>query len=76
MSELGITPDAASVARHYSGLIDGFVLDAADADQARGLDLPTLVVNTLMRTLEDKIALARDCLSFCRELDKESGAPI
>ncbi len=32
MPELGLAPSAATVARHYEGLIDGFVVDTLDAD--------------------------------------------
>ena len=68
MGELGIAPDAVSVAKHYAGLIDGFVLDASDADSAAAIDMPTRVINTIMTTLDDRIALARACMSFCSEL--------
>ena len=68
MGELGIAPDALSIARHYAGLIDGFVLDRADSDLAPRIDIQTRVVNTMMRSLDDKIGLARDCLSFCCDL--------
>ena len=30
--------------------------------------LPILVTNTIMRTLDDKVALARQCLAFCGRL--------
>ena len=68
MSELGIVPDAVSVAKHYAGLIDGFVLDASDAGSAAAIEMPTRIVNTMMITLDDRIALARDCMTFCVEL--------
>jgi hypothetical protein len=32
------------------------------------MGLPTLVINTMMRTLDDRIALARECLAFCGRL--------
>jgi LPPG:FO 2-phospho-L-lactate transferase len=68
MAELGLQPDSRSVARHYEGLIDGFVIDSADETLEKGVHLPILVTNTLMRTLDDKIALARQCLAFCGRL--------
>jgi LPPG:FO 2-phospho-L-lactate transferase len=68
MRELDVTPTAVSIARHYAGLIDGFVLDVSDAEQERDLTVSALVVNTLMRTLDHKIALARACLDFCDRL--------
>ena len=73
MRELEISPSAASVARHYAGLIDGFVLDASDAGREREIRGPTLVVNTLMRTLDDKVALAQACLGFCEQLRNVPG---
>jgi len=76
MAELGLAPDSCSIAQHYAGLIDGFIVDNADAKLAEdprlqtrpGRQLPTLVTNTMMRTLEDKVALARQCLEFCGKL--------
>lgn len=68
MRELGIVPDATGVARHYAGLIDGFVLDARDAEQERDLQVPGFLTETLMHTLEDKIALAQHCVGFCDRL--------
>ncbi|MCL4765038.1 MAG: 2-phospho-L-lactate transferase [Hyphomicrobiaceae bacterium] len=73
MRELGLEPDAVSISGHYRGLIDGFVLDACDTGQERQIGVPTLVVNTLMRTLDDKIELARACLGFCERLVARPG---
>ncbi len=68
MAELGLPLDVAAIVDHYAGLIDGFVLDAVDKDRAGALKLPTLVTNTMMRTLEDRIALAEATLGFCRRI--------
>jgi LPPG:FO 2-phospho-L-lactate transferase len=68
MGELGLAVNSASVARHYSGLIDGFVVDTADAAFVPDLGVPALVTNTVMQTVDDKVALARDCLDFCARL--------
>ncbi len=68
MGELGLPLDVAAIVDHYTGLIDGFVLDAIDKDCASALKLPTLVTNTMMRTLEDRTALAEACLGFGRRL--------
>jgi LPPG:FO 2-phospho-L-lactate transferase len=68
MAELGLAADSRSIARYYAGLVDGFVIDAMDQALAAEMPLPVKVVNTLMRTLEDRIALADVCLSFCAEL--------
>ena len=68
MAEIGLQPDSRVVARHYAGLIDGFVIDNQDETLAKDMGLPILVTNTMMRTLDDRIALARHCLAFCDRL--------
>lgn len=68
MAELGLPLDVRAIVDHYRGLIDGFVLDTVDAEWASTLKLPTLVTNTLMRTLDDRTALAEATLGFCRRL--------
>lgn len=68
MRELGLAANAAEVARHYTGLIDGFMLDRQDAALAPRIPVPTHVAQTLMRTREDKIDLAKECLDFCEAL--------
>jgi LPPG:FO 2-phospho-L-lactate transferase len=69
MAELGVDCSAASVAAHYRGLIDGFILDQRDAALAATIDLPTFVTHTLMKTLDDRIRLAREALTFATSLD-------
>jgi len=68
MAELGLEANASTIATHYSGLIDGLVLDAKDAHQATALGVATRVTETLMQILDDKVALARECIAFCGEL--------
>ncbi|MEZ5856730.1 MAG: 2-phospho-L-lactate transferase [Hyphomicrobiaceae bacterium] len=68
MGELGLPLDVGAIVSHYAGMIDGFVLDAVDADRAGTLEIATHVTNTLMRSLDDRVALARDTLGFCRTL--------
>ncbi len=67
MRELAIPATTEQVARHYAGLVTAFVLDERDADaepavQALGLD--TVVAQTIMVTLEDRVELARAVLDF------------
>ena len=71
MRELAIPATTEQVAAHYAGLITGFVLDERDAAaepavQALGLD--TVVAQTVMVTLEDRVALARTVLDFTDRL--------
>jgi LPPG:FO 2-phospho-L-lactate transferase len=68
MQELGLPPGAATVARHYAGLIDGFVVDSGDNAAADEIAVPVRAVPSIMRTLDDKVSLARQCLEFCAEL--------
>ena len=67
MAEMALAPNALSIARHYKGMIDGLVLDRADVGEqgdieARGIAVT--VTNTMMNTLQDRVALARDVLDF------------
>jgi LPPG:FO 2-phospho-L-lactate transferase len=68
MAELGLQPDSRAVARHYAGLIDGFVIDSVDETLEKEMGVATAVTNTMMRTLDNKIALARECMAFCGRL--------
>ena len=68
MAELDLQADSRAIARHYDGLIDGFVIDSQDETLEKDMALPTVVTNTIMRTLDDRIALARQCLAFCGRL--------
>ena len=67
MRELNIPASATAVARHYRELITGFVLDECDANhesEVADLGLATTVTQTVMSSLDDRIALARDVLAF------------
>ncbi len=68
MAELGIAANPQSICAHYQGLLDGFVLDREDAETAPSIALPTLVTQTVMRTLEDRERLAQAVLEFARDL--------
>lgn len=67
MTELGVTPGLAAVARHYGVLIDGLVADVADAEEAAALaaeGLPTHTTGSIMVTDDDRRRLARETLEF------------
>jgi LPPG:FO 2-phospho-L-lactate transferase len=68
MRELGIEISAVSVARHYAGIIDGFVIDTADELLAPQIDVPVRITRTLMSTVEDKESLARAVVQFATAL--------
>jgi LPPG:FO 2-phospho-L-lactate transferase len=73
MDELGLVPTNAAIAAHYRGLIDGLVIDRADADDAAGLDVATHIAPTLMTDLPSKIGLAEQVLAFGERLQDEPG---
>lgn len=72
MDELGVPRTATAVAAHYGaradgGLLDGFLLDASDTgrlDEVRALGLAADAAQSVMVTLDDRIALARAVLAF------------
>jgi LPPG:FO 2-phospho-L-lactate transferase len=71
MTELSIPNDAVSVARHYRGLIDGFVIDQQDAaleSAVAALGIAAVVTQTVMLSLADRRQLAVDVLQFVRRL--------
>ena len=62
LASLGHESSALGVARLYSGLVDRFVLDVADArlaPEVEGLGMTADVLPTVMRTDEDRGVLAR-----------------
>jgi len=71
MAELGIAPGAAAVARRYGDLLDGYVIDLRDAAEATGLAQRTTLAQTLMSTLDDKVALARVALDLADTITKD-----
>jgi LPPG:FO 2-phospho-L-lactate transferase len=58
MAELGMTPSAAAVAERYGDLIDGYVMDAIDAEEAAQVKPKVTLAPTLMTNLEEKEQLA------------------
>jgi LPPG:FO 2-phospho-L-lactate transferase len=68
MAELGMPASAKAVAGHYAGLLDGFVLDTADAAEADAIELPCLATRTLMASEDDKRELAAQVLAFARRI--------
>jgi LPPG:FO 2-phospho-L-lactate transferase len=73
MAELGLPVTAVAVARHYGQLLDGYVLDHADASDNIELKIPVVPTNTLMLSLEDREALARTVLAHADRVAKAVG---
>jgi len=62
---LGLEVSAFSVAKLYSDFLDTFILDKVDAkeqDQIENLSIETVATNTIMKSLKDKIELAKTVL--------------
>ena len=71
MAELKLELSAKTVAMHYDGLINGFVLDTLDQQLVGEIEdtaCAVLVTNTMMNTLDDKAVLAQTVLEFCENL--------
>jgi len=68
MQELRVPASAAQVAAHYGDLLDGFVLDEQDRALDGTLGPSTIVAQTVMLTLADRIALADTVLDFVAAL--------
>jgi LPPG:FO 2-phospho-L-lactate transferase len=65
MAELGLSATPRAIAEHYAGLIDGLIIDRADAMQAYG---ECHITDTLMRDLAGQERLARVCLAYLAQL--------
>jgi LPPG:FO 2-phospho-L-lactate transferase len=79
MRELGREPSALAAAGEYLRLIDGFVIDREDAalaDAVRSLGIEVLVAQTVMRTDENRLSLARTVLDFARSVRETKAAEV
>ncbi len=68
MRELNVPATVEEVAAHYGDLLDGMVVDVQDEAAADKLAVPTVVTQTVMVTLDDRIDLARATLAFADQL--------
>ncbi|MCC6628777.1 MAG: 2-phospho-L-lactate transferase [Chloroflexi bacterium] len=78
LAALGHDVSPLGVARLYTGLIDGIVIDEIDAALApaiAALGLAVLPAQTVMGDTADRERLARDVLGFCRRLAERVRAP-
>jgi LPPG:FO 2-phospho-L-lactate transferase len=58
MTELGMVPSAAAVARRYGDLLDGYVMDVEDAEETTHITRRVTLAPTLMTNLAEKEQLA------------------
>lgn len=71
MSELNFEQTNVQIGRHYQDLISGLIIDKLDADSGdsiRSLGIQVKVDQTVMKSLEDKIHLARSAVAFASTL--------
>jgi len=76
LESLGHEVSAYGVAALYRGLIDGMVIDEADAALApriEGLGMRVLVAPTVMGNPDDRVALAARVLAFCQQIRRGVG---
>jgi LPPG:FO 2-phospho-L-lactate transferase len=62
LNGLGVEVSAFGVAEFYSDFLDAIVIDSKDANQKKRIEklgLAVTVANTVMKSLEDKVALAK-----------------
>jgi LPPG:FO 2-phospho-L-lactate transferase len=73
MRELGKEPSSLEIARFYRGLIDGLVVDRADASlcgQIEALGLRCLATGTVMKSQQQRAELAARVLDFAQSLQR------
>jgi LPPG:FO 2-phospho-L-lactate transferase len=75
MTELGMIPSAAAVAQRYGDLLDGYVMDVGDADEAAQITPKVTLAPTLMTTLAEKEQLARIVLEAADALAASKRRP-
>ncbi|MEM7541248.1 MAG: 2-phospho-L-lactate transferase [Pseudomonadota bacterium] len=71
MAELELQVSTVAVAEHYGDLLDGFIIDQTDRDlksRCEALGVETVVAQTLMKTLDDRVNLAQTAVKFLSSL--------
>ena len=79
MSELGREPSARGAASEYLRLIDGFMIDRQDfalVESVRSLGIQVAVAQTVMRSPDERLALARAVLDFARSIREKKAAEV
>lgn len=72
--ELGMDPSSVEVARHYKDLLAGFILDTQDENEAAHISemgIIPFVTQTIMRSDDDRIQLAKQVLNFSSKFIKK-----
>ena len=79
MRDLGREPSPRAVATEYLRLIDGFVLDSEDArllESVSTLGMQVVALPTIMRSLDDRVALANEVLDFAAAVRQRKQAEV
>jgi len=63
MQELGVETNCISIVRHYP-FLDGLVMDKVDEADAPRIDVPVHLTQTVMRSKDERVRLAQECLDF------------
>jgi len=74
MEELGYNPSTLSVARYYSDLLDGYVIDDTDADlsdEIEKIGIRVRTAGTRMDSLDQKEKLAAEVVAFSETIERE-----
>ncbi|UTY47295.1 2-phospho-L-lactate transferase [Sinorhizobium fredii] len=72
MAELGVPTTSRAIVEHYSGLLDGLVVDMADGSDVADLAIQTHITPALMKTEDDRDRLARAVLDFADRISAVS----
>ena len=75
MVELGLNPGVTAIAEHYSGVIDGLIIDEQDAGHQASIEklgIRVGVTNTIMKNLHHKKHLASFVMEFSSKLKGRS----
>jgi LPPG:FO 2-phospho-L-lactate transferase len=79
MAELGREPSARGAASEYLRLIDGFMIDRQDfslVESVRSLGIEVAVAQTVMRSPDERVALARAALDFAKAIREKKAAEV
>ncbi|MDB5699772.1 MAG: 2-phospho-L-lactate transferase, partial [Alphaproteobacteria bacterium] len=66
MGELGMAATGSAIADHYDDIIDGLIVDIRDPPQI--ISVPSLRIDTLMQSLDDRMRVAEAALGFADTL--------
>jgi LPPG:FO 2-phospho-L-lactate transferase len=67
MREMSLPSKAAWIAEHYRDFLSGFIIDTVDSGQSNEIEamgIATVATNIVMKTLQERVDLASECLEF------------